>query len=65
MGGNKKAADMIDFQLPFPCCPLCLRMALEVEDVKMWADDRVEDREIILKCKNAGACMYAVNHQEQ
>lgn len=62
---QKTAADMIDFQLPFPCCRLCPRMALEVQDVKMWADDQVADREIILKCAHAGACMFAVDHKEQ
>ena len=62
---RKTAADMIDFQLPFPCCRVCPRMVLEVQDVKMWADDEIAEREIILKCTNAGACMFAVNHKEQ
>jgi len=59
---RKTAADMIDLQLPFGCCRVCPHMTLEVEDVKRWVGEQVTDREIILKCKQASACMYAVHY---
>lgn len=57
---EKTLADMVEVQTAGPQCRLCPHLALEVDDLKMWAGDLMVDREIILTCRHERACRYAM-----